>query len=139
MLAIEPGTYVLTAMINVSAPIVLRGAGLDATTLFFPKPLSEVQRRGPATSDAWRPGLARHESTSMYRMGIVWWFSRWSLRAWAPVAVNQCWRIFRIVILLAITLRILHTTSECSTVRAQDTYSAGHCDDAFGTPPLSAA
>ena len=42
VLVIEPGTYVLTAMINVSAPIVLRGAGIDATTLFFPKSLSEV-------------------------------------------------------------------------------------------------
>ena len=47
VLAIEPGTYVLTAMINISAPIVLRGAGTDATTLFFPKSLSEVPH--------WRP------------------------------------------------------------------------------------
>ena len=43
VLVIEPGTYVLTAMINVSAPIVLRGAGIDATTLFFPRSLSEVE------------------------------------------------------------------------------------------------
>ena len=42
VLAIEPGTYVLTAMINVSASILLRGAGVDATTLYFPKSLSEV-------------------------------------------------------------------------------------------------
>ena len=42
VLAFEPGTYVLTAMINVTAPLVLRGAGIDATTLYFPKSLSEV-------------------------------------------------------------------------------------------------
>ncbi len=48
VLAIEPGTYVLTAMINISAPIVLRGAGTDATTLFFPKSLSEVLHRSPS-------------------------------------------------------------------------------------------
>ncbi len=45
VLVIEPGTYVLTAMINVSAPIVLRGAGIETTTLFFPKSLSEVAAR----------------------------------------------------------------------------------------------
>lgn len=50
VLVIEPGTYVLTAMINVSAPIVLRGAGIDATTLFFPKSLSEVVARSSQTS-----------------------------------------------------------------------------------------
>ena len=49
VLIIEPGTYVLMAQINVSAPIVLRGAGVDATTLFFPHSLSEVMRRSPAT------------------------------------------------------------------------------------------
>ena len=48
VLAIEPGTYVLTAQINVSAPIVLRGAGIDTTTLFFPQSLSEVVHCNPA-------------------------------------------------------------------------------------------
>ena len=70
VLAMEPGTYVLTAMINISAPIVLRGAGLDATTLLFPKSLSEVLRRGTdircMTSD-----LGRRRLTAVFCMNSV--------------------------------------------------------------------
>lgn len=50
VLSIPAGTYVITRMINISAPIVLRGAGRDATTLFFPKPLSLVRPGLPTTT-----------------------------------------------------------------------------------------
>lgn len=43
ILSIPAGTFRITRMINISAPIVLRGAGRDATTLFFPQPLSVVR------------------------------------------------------------------------------------------------
>ena len=43
ILSIPPGTFRISRMINISAPLVLQGAGQDATTLFFPLPLSVVR------------------------------------------------------------------------------------------------
>lgn len=43
ILSIPPGTFRISRMINISAPLVLQGAGRDATTLFFPLPLSVVR------------------------------------------------------------------------------------------------
>ncbi len=39
------GRYVITAMVNVTRSLVIRGSGARRTTLLFPKPLSEVGHR----------------------------------------------------------------------------------------------
>ncbi len=47
------GKYVITRQINIRNPVVLRGAGRDSTTLYFPKSLSE------ARGNSWPGGKGR--------------------------------------------------------------------------------
>ena len=47
-LFIPPGTYVVKQMLNITRSIVLRGAGVDQTTLLFPHSLTDVYGNQPA-------------------------------------------------------------------------------------------
>ena len=64
---IPPGRYVITDILTIAhRGVVLRGAGTDQTTLYFPKPLQEIKPHWSATTGGLR--------TSEYSWdgGLVW-------------------------------------------------------------------
>jgi hypothetical protein len=66
-ICVPPGRYVITEILEVRKPnLVLRGAGPDKTTLFFPKPLEHVRPNMGDTSDG------RPTSNYSWSGGFVW-------------------------------------------------------------------
>jgi hypothetical protein len=64
---VPPGRYVITEILEVRKPnLVLRGAGPEKTTLFFPKPLERVRPNMGDTSDG------RPTSNYSWSGGFVW-------------------------------------------------------------------
>ena len=66
---IPPGRYIITGVLRITRPgVVLRGAGADRTTLYFPKPLEAIEPNSGATTSgrptsnyAWSGGFVRFE------------------------------------------------------------------------------
>lgn len=67
VIAIPPGRYVITDIIEIQKPnLVLRGAGRDKTTLYFPKTLTDVRPNWGETTSG------RPTSNYSWSGGFVW-------------------------------------------------------------------
>jgi hypothetical protein len=80
---IPPGRYVVTNILEIKrSGIVLRGAGADKTTLFFPKPLQEIKPDWSATT------TGRKTSNYSWAGGFVWFKGSFSERVLASIAAE---------------------------------------------------
>ena len=67
VISIPPGRYIISDIIEIQKPnLVLRGAGKEHTTLYFPKTLTDVRPDWGATSGGWRT------SNYSWSGGFIW-------------------------------------------------------------------